>query len=162
MLPKSFHCSSMYLKSFHLNKLSIESTIVTVICPCSAMSYRQITRRDNKNIFISICSSEEASSSQDPHALPSVPSITLKMKSALLVAAIILVHYSIVVKSTFLAPTQFCQGLPTGSYCNINFPREAIKCPASVSSFCPINYLCSEGLMVDGLYTTSWYAQLHG
>ena len=55
----------------------------------------------------------------------------------------------------FIAPTQFCQGLPIGVFCNVANPREFISCPSSTSTLCPVSSVCLDGIQ-DGNYTATW------
>ncbi|KAI3656202.1 hypothetical protein MP638_002651, partial [Amoeboaphelidium occidentale] len=61
----------------------------------------------------------------------------------------------VVSASSYVTPAEFCNGLPSGQFCNPSFRREVITCPASVSTLCPLQYVCKEGPLSPVNFTAS-------
>jgi hypothetical protein len=49
------------------------------------------------------------------------------------------------VQVPYVSPADFCKKLPSGNFCNANFPRSFLTCPTGIQNYCPEHYVCSHG-----------------
>ncbi|KAI3634057.1 hypothetical protein MIR68_007661 [Amoeboaphelidium protococcarum] len=61
---------------------------------------------------------------------------------------------SSVIVSRVVVPTQFCNLIPSGSYCNPSNQRVVINCPESIQTWCPQDSVCVERPLRNGSVAT--------